>query len=36
MFKNFKKLGFEVVKLISLTAAIILIVYGIIHFVFGV
>lgn len=36
MIKYLKKLGFEVVKLVSLTAAIILIIYGIIHFVFGV
>lgn len=36
MIKYLKKLGFEVVKLVSLTAAIILIIYGIIHFVFGI
>lgn len=36
MFRNFKKLGFEVLKLVSLTAAIVLIIYGIIHFVLGV
>lgn len=36
MFRNFKKLGFDVLKLVSLITAIILIVYGIIHFVLGI
>lgn len=36
MFRNFKKLGFEVVKIVSLTAVIVLIIYGFIHFVLGV
>lgn len=36
MLKNLLKLGLEIIKLLSLTAVIILIVYGFIHFILGV
>ncbi len=36
MIKYLKKLGFEIIKLISLTAVIILIIYGFIHYILGV
>lgn len=36
MFKNIMKLGFEITKLMSLIAVIILAIYGIIHFLIGI
>lgn len=36
MIKYLKKLGFEIIKFVSLTAVIVLIIYGFIHFVLGV
>ncbi len=36
MFKNLKKIGFEIIKFVSLVVAIILIVYGIMHYILGI